>query len=35
MYDYSKQIEAFREARVRLSPLFKEKLLAHRQANRD
>src|SRR5215831_7663302 len=35
MFDYSKQIEAFRQARVRLSSSFKEKLLAHRQANRD
>lgn len=35
MVDYSKQIEAFRESCVRLLPLFKEKLLAHRQANRD
>jgi hypothetical protein len=35
MYDYSERIEAFRDQRVRLSPEFREKLLAHRRANRD
>ncbi len=35
MYDYSQQIEAFRDQKVRLSEDFKEKLLKHRQANRD
>src|SRR5690606_25652978 len=34
MFDYSQQIEAFREKKVRLSSDFKEKLLAHRAANR-
>jgi cyclic GMP-AMP synthase DncV-like protein len=35
MYDYSERIEAFRDKKVRLSPEFREKLLAHRKANRD
>lgn len=35
MFDYSERIEAFREERVRLSADFREKLLAHRKANRD
>ncbi len=35
MYDYSERIEAFRDQRVRLSAEFREKLLAHRKANRD
>jgi Adenylyl/Guanylyl and SMODS C-terminal sensor domain/Cyclic GMP-AMP synthase DncV-like, nucleotidyltransferase domain len=35
MFDYSEQIEAFRQERVRLSSTFKEKLLGHRKANRD
>ena len=35
MYDYSERIEAFRDHRVRLSAEFREKLLAHRKANRD
>lgn len=35
MFDYSDRIEAFRDERVRLNPDFREKLLAHRQANRD
>ena len=34
MFDYSKQIEAFRDKRVRLSSTFKNKLLEHRAANR-
>ena len=34
MFDYSKQIDAFRDQRVRLSSNFKNKLLAHRSANR-
>ena len=34
MFDYSKQIEAFREKRVRLPATFKEKLLSHRASNR-
>lgn len=34
MFDYSRQIEAFRDKRVRLSSGFKDKLLAHRAANR-
>ena len=34
MFDYSKQIEAFRDKRVRLSSGFKDKLLGHRSANR-
>ncbi len=35
MFDYSERIEAFRDERVRLSSEFREKLLAHRKANRD
>jgi hypothetical protein len=35
MFDYSERIEAFRENKVRLSGDFREKLLAHRKANRD
>lgn len=35
MFDYSEQIEAFRNERVRLREPFKEKLYAHRDANRD
>lgn len=35
MFDYSERIEAFRDEKVRLSSDFLEKLLAHRQANRD
>lgn len=35
MFNYSDRIEAFRDERVRLNADFKEKLLAHRQANRD
>jgi len=35
MFDYSQQIEAFRDERVRLGERFKEKLYAHRDANRD
>jgi len=35
MHDYSEPIEAFRDQRVRLSAEFREKLLAHRKANRD
>ncbi len=35
MYDCSERIEAFRDLRVRLSAEFREKLLAHRKANRD
>ncbi len=34
MFDYSAQIEAFRDKRVRLPSLFKDKLLEHRKANR-
>ena len=34
MYNYSKQIEAFRYERVRLSTEFKDKLYAHRDSNR-
>lgn len=34
MFDYSKQIDAFRDKRVRLSSTFKDKLLSHRGANR-
>lgn len=34
MLDYSLQIEAFRDKKVRLSSIFKEKLLDHRRANR-
>ena len=35
MYDYSERIEVFRDKKVRLSAEFREKLLAHRKANRD
>ncbi len=35
MYDYSKEIEAFWDQKVRLSAVFKNKLRKHRQANRD
>jgi len=35
MFDYSAQIEAFRDERVRLSTPFKQKLYDHRDANRD
>lgn len=35
MIDYSEQIEAFRDEKVRLSAEFLKKLLAHRNANRD
>ncbi len=35
MFDFSKQIDAFFNDRVRLSDEFKQKLLDHRQANRD
>jgi hypothetical protein len=35
MFDYSERIKAFREAKVRLSADFREKLLGHRTANRD
>lgn len=34
MFDYSAQIEAFRDKRVRLPSLFRDKLLDHRKANR-
>ena len=32
MYDYSKQIEAFWDEKIRLSASFKDKLLQHRQS---
>ena len=35
MFDYSVQIEAFRDKKVRLPTLFKEKLLDRRKANRN
>lgn len=35
MFDYSDRIKAFREEKVRLSSEFLEKLLGHRNANRD
>lgn len=35
MFDYSAQIEAFRDEKVRLSTPFKQKLYDHRDANRD
>lgn len=35
MFDYSNRIAAFRDEKVRLSGDFLQKLLAHRQANRD
>jgi hypothetical protein len=35
MFDFSKQIEAFWNENVRLSATFKDKLLKHRQSNRD
>ena len=34
MFDYSERIKAFRKERVRLTAEFREKLLAHRTANR-
>ena len=34
MFDYSRQIDAFRESKVRLSSTFKETLFSHRNANR-
>jgi Adenylyl/Guanylyl and SMODS C-terminal sensor domain len=34
MFDYSLQIDAFRDKRIRLSSTFKDKLLSHRVANR-
>ena len=35
MFDYSEQLKEFRAERVRLTSDFREKLLAHRKANRD
>ena len=35
MFDYSPQIAAFRDKKVRLSSVFTEKLLKHRKSNRD
>ena len=35
MFDYSDQIKSFRRERIRLPADFREKLLAHRKANRD
>lgn len=35
MFDFSKQIEAFWNENIRLSATYKEKLLKHRQSNRD
>lgn len=35
MFDYSKQIEAFRDAKVRLKGTVKQKLYDHRDSNRD
>lgn len=35
MYDYSKELEAFWDEKVRLSAVFKDKLRQHRKANRD
>jgi hypothetical protein len=35
MFDYSKQIEAFRDQKVRLPREFREKLFDHRDSNRD
>src|SRR5438477_2906071 len=35
MFDYSERIEKFRQDRVRLSSAFLERLLGHRNANRD
>src|SRR5437660_488925 len=35
MFDYSEQIDAFRDQRVRLISNLRERLLAHRKANRD
>jgi len=35
MFDYSERIEKFRKERVRLNTTFLQKLLVHRQANRD
>ena len=35
MFDYSEQIDAFRDKKVRLPKGFKDKLFAHRNSNRD
>lgn len=35
MFDYSEQVEAFRNEKVRLPKEFREKLFAHRDSNRD
>jgi len=35
MFDYSAQIDVFRNKQVRLSSNFKDKLLSHREANRN
>lgn len=35
MFDYSEQVEAFREEKVRLPKEFREKLFNHRDSNRD
>jgi hypothetical protein len=35
MFDYSDRIESFRDKKVRLGSEFRDKLLAHRTANRD
>ncbi|MES2466345.1 MAG: hypothetical protein V4675_03500 [Verrucomicrobiota bacterium] len=35
MFDYSEQVEAFRDERVRLPKEFREKLFDHRDSNRD
>src|SRR5689334_339357 len=35
MFDYSERIEEFRKEKVRLSTPFLDKLIAHRNANRD
>ena len=35
MYDYSERLESFRDQKVRLSSELSDRLLAHRQANRD
>jgi len=35
VYDYSNESMRFRDQKVRLSAEFREKLLAHRKANRD
>lgn len=34
MFDYSRQLDAFRQSKVRLSSTFKETLVSHRNANR-